>query len=172
MKLYGLTGVFIQALSGNGIFEGLGLEHNEGNNSLRGTLMDYYGPSTIDGSLNLKLGIMDFDKTYMGRGDVMNYSFKKQGEIWIGEWNYPRRFGGRALCELYSEGEVAKVDWEKIARTASFSLEDTEKWAESMTKAMVDIGYLEIISDGTGEKLLKLTGKMPDAPDDGSPGVN
>ena len=162
MKSYNLAGVFVQVFGrGNGIFEGLGLKHNEDNNSFSGNLMDYYGPSKIAGSLNLESGVMTFDKRYQGRGDVIDYSFKKEGDIWIGEFNYDGSFGGRASCELYPENKSASIDWKEVARAECFSAEDSERFAKTMVNALIERGYLEVVGEDpeTGDKLLVLTNK-------------
>jgi hypothetical protein len=49
-----------------------------------GQLADAFGLSSIEGRMTDE--ILEFNKKYSGRRDIIHYEFKKQGEIWVGQY--------------------------------------------------------------------------------------
>ncbi len=153
-----MVGVFIQPISGNGVFVGSDLLHNEKDNSLTGKLHDYYGESLINGSLDLNKGLMKFDKKYLDKDDVINYDFEKEKGLWIGKFNGRKSLYGEAMCEIFEVGAKPKINWNYVAKNAKISYEGSEKWTPSLVEEMKNKGYIEIIKDSeSGEDLIKLT---------------
>lgn len=73
-----------------------------------GQMIDTYGPSEIDGTMNTDE--MAFQKTYEGRDYPISYRFKKNNGIWIGEYESPRLEGvhpAKAAVSLLEEDAFA-----------------------------------------------------------------
>ena len=151
-----MAGVFIQPLLGNSVFIGNDLIHNEEDNSLEGKLYDAYGESLIKGNLNFAKGIMNFDKTYRKKGRLIGYKFRKQGEIWIGEYDGERTSKGEAMCEIFEVGKKPKINWNDVANRAELSYRGNEKWVKNIIQEMEQEGYIEIVKNSsTGEDVVK-----------------
>lgn len=159
--LYDMVGIFIQPFLGNGIFVGNDLQHNEDDNRLVGKLDDYYGPSKIEGTLNLSRGEMKFNKIYRGTRPVINYEFEKQGDLWVGKYSGKDTMG-ETMCEIFGVEEPPKFNWNDMVKTATLSPFGTDEWAKRMVKEMEQEGYIEIVKDPeTGENFVKPLDKTP-----------
>ena len=154
--LYDIIGVFIQPLSGNGIFAGSDLQYNEENKGLVGRLYDAYGHSEIKGSLDLSKGKMVFDKWYENGKKVINYQFGRKGDLWRGKFKGESVGFGEVMCEIFEVGKAPKYDWENITRNAQLSIGGAKEWAKTLIDEMEQEGYFKIVKDPiTGEKIVK-----------------
>ena len=74
-----------------------------------GQLIDMWGSSSIEGEMTDDR--LEFSKKYDQRKDVVNYRFKKQGGIWIGEYSGVGTEKGPAQCTTF----LAEIDAFQIA---------------------------------------------------------
>ena len=156
---YNIAGIIIQPFLGNRIFTG-NLIHEEKNNKLEGKLSDVYGKSIIKGILNLPEGKMEFVKKYKIREDIINYYFKKEGNLWMGEYAGEIASIGEAMCEIYELGKKPIQDWGEIAKNSRLSIGAVEKFSKSVIEGMKQKGYIKSeINHQTGEEFIKLTKK-------------
>lgn len=157
-----MWGIIIQSFNPNVPFEGFDLKHDEKDNSLFGRMYDVYGPSAINGFLDLDKKKMEFDKKYDGEDRIIKYQLREQRDIWLGSFFQKGYFYGEVYCELFSPGENPKYDWNNILLTARMSINGSEKWGESITQRMIDKGWFKKIKDEkTGEVLLEPSDNPP-----------
>jgi hypothetical protein len=108
VKMYSLTGWYLDptiskpptAMAFGGYFR----HDPEFGALVDGQLIDVYGPSSIEGTMNEKE--LEFDKTYDHRNYAIYYSFKKQNGIWVGKWRSPQikgEHGTKAITNLIED---------------------------------------------------------------------
>ncbi|MEK6898862.1 MAG: hypothetical protein AABW79_02075 [Nanoarchaeota archaeon] len=81
---YAITGILRQGFMGDSFFGGFIVVEQD--NTLRGKLIDDYGPSSLSGTLHGEQ--LDFEKIYDGRNDVIKYSLKRDKlGVYIGRFS-------------------------------------------------------------------------------------
>jgi len=158
-----LKGIIMQPMYQNAIFEGSILF--EGGRNFEGGLSDVWGDSRVDGVLSEEKKEMTFRKRYNhGKGTIF-YSFKKEGDIWVGGYRGEHSGIGEAQCELY-DGRP-KVNWDKRKKTEIFSMETAEANARFLIDQLVEEGFLKKYKHPqTGEDMIESTGKQRFDPED------
>jgi len=138
----------------NALFEGV-LRCNA-NGEFTGELRDVWGESRIEGILKNREEEMDFRKQYFNGDDLIFYSFRKQGVLWIGAYVGLRVGIGRAQCEIFDN--VPRIDWDKRVFIETFHIEASEDDYKYSIEKMVQSGFLERYRDSkTGEEMVRLT---------------
>jgi hypothetical protein len=149
-----IEGIIMQPFYENCLFTGHLTCQNDG--SFNGELYDTWGDSKIEGMQNEEE--MSFRKEYNRRGDLIFYSFKKEGDIWIGSFKGSITGVGEAQCEIYDE--KPRADWNARVLTERFSIETAEANAQYLTKKMIEQGFLRVFTDPkTGKEMIELTEK-------------
>ncbi|MEM4271651.1 MAG: hypothetical protein QXD13_00995 [Candidatus Pacearchaeota archaeon] len=152
-----IKGIILQPFYPNSLFEGFLNCKEDG--TIDGYLNDRWGQSKIEGILKNQLGDLTFRKMYIHRADIIFYSFKKEGNLWIGCYNGPETGVGEAQCEIYAK--YSKIDWNKRLQTETFSMKAAQAYSRHLIEKMIEQGFVREIEDPqTGEKLLELTEKV------------
>ena len=161
-ELQKIQGLIIQPFYENCLFEGEIVCQENG--SFDGRLSDTWGESRIVGMINESAGEMDFRKKYNHRQDLIFYSFKKQGSLWLGSYTGVDTGPGGAQCEIYEV--FPKLDWETRLLTEKVNRAHIEEQCKYLMQKMIKDGYLEVVGkDEDGEDLLRPTDKGKSLPD-------
>jgi len=163
-KEYNIQGIILQPFYSNCMFRG---KVTREGSSLKGTLVDPWGKSTIEGKIEGEEK-MKFVKKYENRPDLIFYSFKKESSeslIWIGAFQGAATGIGGAQCELYTERPT--TNWNARMIMDKIDPQIAEVWSKDLVQTMVDEGYLEAYQDSkTKETYLKpQKGKRRPKPD-------
>lgn len=81
------------------MFAGLIGSESEFSDELTGSLMDRFGPSELS-DIRLNDDELEFDKTYQRRNDSIRYTFRRDGDLWIGRYQGELVGEGCANCIL------------------------------------------------------------------------
>lgn len=151
-----VKGLILQPMYQNTLFEGTMELMDDG--KLRGELYDRWGESEISGKLQKDK--MNFAKKYSHRPDMIFYSLKKQGSLWLGAYQGDTTGIGGAQLELYLEQPL--VDWEQRAETETLDEEIAEAFSKDLVRSMGDKGLIEMFKDKeTGEEMIRLVNERP-----------
>ena len=154
-----IQGIILQPKRQNYIFRGALICQQNG--SFEGRLFDRWGKSSIEGTLDQEKAEMHFKKMYDSENSPIFYSFKKQGDLWIGSYEGSRVGVGEAQCELYNG--TLKIDWSERLKTESSSMETAEDNALFFIEKLVKEGIVTKSKHPlTGEEILNITKKAKD----------
>ncbi|HLA23548.1 MAG TPA: hypothetical protein VJZ93_03380 [Candidatus Nanoarchaeia archaeon] len=143
-----IKGVIIQPWRKNILFEG-SFEYQEGDKSLEGMMEDFYGSSSVNGTLNFDSKEMNFTKIYLERNkNPFSYKFRKERDLWRGEYRAEGRFCGSSFCEVIKFGEKYKVDWERDVNKFVMDEDSIGKYSSELAREMENRGYVDITDDG------------------------
>lgn len=122
-----------------GFFE---IEHTE----FKGLLADRCGLSEIIGSIAAGESEISFDKFYTNGRKLISYSFRKEGDLWVGEYNGRDCGRGKAIAKIVP----VEFNFRDVQR---YSLSN-EEIAKDMIEKMKSEGYITEQTDPqTGEKV-------------------
>lgn len=125
-----IKGLILQPERPNCLFEGSLIFQNE--RFFQGRLSDRWGNSSIEGALAKTIELMCFRKKYDHKSGLILYSFRKEGDLWIGSYNGRFTDIGGAQCEIYDE--TPKIDWDKRQATERVSQELIEENERKLAK--------------------------------------
>ena len=88
---------------------------------------------------------------------MISYRFKKNGLLWLGEYDGAVTLNGESLCEIYPHGKEPTVNWERVAEESRPSVRAEEKMAKRMINRMIEDGNVFCVKDiKTGEEMISL----------------
>ncbi|MDP3987115.1 MAG: hypothetical protein Q8P81_02710 [Nanoarchaeota archaeon] len=146
MEYYDIVGVILQPFHENVIFGGTNLRHD--GRRITGRLEDIYGESSIRGSLSLSQREMSFRKIYEGSEEIVEYQFKKIGDLWVGTYRWGGALQGESLCELISPRGNLINNWTDIRSSAELSDETLGIIANDVLERMEKRGLIALSGDG------------------------
>lgn len=152
-----IKGLILQPGYPNCLFDGDLVFKDE--RAFQGRLSDKWGLSQIEGTLSEEE--LEFRKRYDHKNSPILYSFRKEGDLWIGSYIGETTGVGGAQCEIYDG--APKVDWDERALSEKIDRRLVHECSIWLIQSMTNRGFLRRFKDPiTGGSMVELTEKGRD----------
>ena len=152
-----VKGIILQPGYPNCLFDG-DLDFKD-EHAFHGRLSDRWGLSEVKGVMSENE--LHFRKKYDHRNSLTLYSFRKEGDLWIGSYIGETTGIGGAQCEIYDG--TPKIDWDKKVLSERIDRKLVHECAQWLIQSMINREFLRSSQDPTtGESMVELTEKGRD----------